>query len=75
MDQRSRDSKISRRSCDVAIELKGRDVPDFEMLDAKIASALKEIISNSNFRRRVSVQKSSALRNMTEFYEGGKLLV
>ena len=30
------------------------------MLDAKIASALRKIISNSNFRRRVSVEEQRA---------------
>ena len=34
----------------------GRDFPDFEMLDAKMASALKRIISNQYFRRRVDVE-------------------
>ena len=34
----------------------GKDFPDFEMLDAKIASALRKIISNSN-SRRVSVEE------------------
>ena len=30
--------------------IEGRDFPDFEMLDAKIASALKRIITNRYFR-------------------------
>ena len=30
----------------------GKDFPDFEMLDAKIASALNKIIQNSQFKRR-----------------------
>ena len=37
--------------------IEGRDVPDFEMLDAKTASALKKIISYQDFRRRVSVEE------------------
>ena len=37
--------------------IEGRGFPDFEMLDAKIAWALKNIISNQNFRRRVSVEE------------------
>ena len=37
--------------------IEGRsDFPDFEMLDAKIASALKKIISNPHLRRRVTVE-------------------
>ena len=41
--------------------LRGLGFPNFEMLDAKIASALKGIISNPYFRKRISVeeQKSS----------------
>ena len=35
----------------------GKDFPDFEMLDAKIASALRKIISSSNFNKRVSVEE------------------
>ena len=36
--------------------IKGKISLIFEMLDAKIASALRKIISNSNFRRRFSVE-------------------
>ena len=42
-----------------------RDFPDFEMLDARIASALRRIISNTLFRRK-SVPKSSKLKNTTD---------
>ena len=37
-----------------------RDFPDFEMLDAGIASALRKIIINSSFKRRVSVEEQRA---------------
>ena len=37
-----------------------RDFNDFEMLDAKMASALKKIISSVHFRRRVSVDERRA---------------
>ena len=58
----SRDDLLSLQS------FEGRRVPDFEMLDAKIASALRKIISNYKFRRRVkSVLKSSELKNMADF--------
>ena len=40
--------------------IEGRDFSDFEMLDAKIASALKRIISNQHFRRRVGVEEQTA---------------
>ena len=38
--------------------IEGRDFPDFAMLDVKIASALKKIISNQHFRRRICVKHS-----------------
>ena len=40
-----------------------RDFPDFEMLDAKIASALKKIISSVRLRRRVSVEEQRAQKS------------
>ena len=46
----------------------GRDFFDFEMLDAKIASAWKRIISNQYFRRRVNVEEQAA-------HKYGKLLL
>ena len=41
----------------------GIDFPDFEMLDVKIASAWRKIISNSNFNRRVSVEEQRAQKH------------
>ena len=35
----------------------GKDFPNFEMLDAKIASALNKIIQNSHFKKKVSLEK------------------
>ena len=35
----------------------GIRMPDFEVLDARIASALKRIIHNSHFKRRVSLEE------------------
>ena len=37
--------------------IEGRKFTDFEVLDAKIASALRKIISNPHFRRRVIVEE------------------
>ena len=37
-----------------------RDVPDFEMLDARIASALRKIMFNTCFKMGVSVEKQRA---------------
>ena len=38
----------------------GKDFPNFEMLDAKIASALNKIIQNSNFKKKVSLEEQKA---------------
>ena len=35
-------------------------MPDFEVLDAKIASALNRIIHNSHFKRKVSLKERKA---------------
>ena len=40
-----------------SLSIEGRDFPEFEMLDAKIASTLERIISNQYFRRRVNVEE------------------
>ena len=34
----------------------GKDFPNFEMLDAKIASALNKIIQNSQFKKKVNLE-------------------
>ena len=38
----------------------GKDFPNFEMLDAKIASALNKIIQNSYFKKKVSLEEQKA---------------
>ena len=38
----------------------GKDFPNFEMLDARIASALNEIIQNSQFKKKVSLEEQKA---------------
>ena len=45
--------KSSRSVC-------GKDCPNFEMLDAKIASALNKIIQNSQFKKKVSLEEQKA---------------
>ena len=40
--------------------VKGIHTPDFEVLDARIASALNRIIHNSHFKRRVSLEEQKA---------------
>ena len=38
----------------------GKNFPNFEMLDAKIASALTKIIQNSQFKKKVSLEEQKA---------------
>ena len=38
----------------------GKNFPNFEMLDAKIASALNKIIQNSHFKKEVSLEEQKA---------------
>ena len=40
-----------------------KDVPDFGMLDAMIASALKKLLTHVHFRKRVSVQEQRAQKD------------
>ena len=41
-------------------ELKSSRFPNVEMLDAKIASALNQIIQNSHFKKKVSLEEQKA---------------
>ena len=45
--------KSSRSVC-------GKDLTNFEMLDARIASALNKIIQNSQFKKKVSLEEQNA---------------
>ena len=40
--------------------VRGIQMPNFEVLDARIASALNRIIHNSHFKRRVSLEEQNA---------------
>ena len=40
-----------------SLSVRGIRMPDFEVLDARIASALNRIINNSHFKRRVSLEE------------------
>ena len=43
-----------------SLSVRGIQMPDFEVLDARIASALNRIIHNSHFERRVSLEEQKA---------------
>ena len=57
------ESQISGRSYDCRSQLKGAISQIFQMIDAKTASALKKIISNPHFRRRVSAEEERAQKH------------
>ena len=40
--------------------IRGISMPHFEVLDARIASALNKIIHNSHFKRRISLEEQKA---------------
>ena len=40
--------------------IRGIQMPNFEVLDARIASALNKIIHNSHFKRRISLEEQKA---------------
>ena len=46
----------------------GQNFPNFEMVDARIASALNRIIHNSQFKKKVSLVNRKP-RKTTGFYE------
>ena len=50
-----------KSSCSV----KGIHMPNFEVLDAKIASALNRIIHNTQFRRKASLEEHEKLKKKT----------
>ena len=47
----------------------GKNFPNFEMLDAKIASALNKIIQNSHLKRKRSVSRNRKSNKRIGFYE------
>ena len=47
----------------------GKIFPNFEMLDAKIASALNEIIQNSQFKKKVSLEEQKVQKEDRFFGE------
>ena len=50
-----------KSSCSVT----GIHMPNFEVLDAKIASALNRIIHNTQFKRKVSLEEEQAQKERT----------
>ena len=52
--------------------IKGTQTPDFEELDAKIASALNRIIHNTQFKRRISLEEQKAQKE-DRFFRGRQI--
>ena len=52
--------------------IRGISMPNFEVLDARIASALNKIIHNSQFKRRVSLEEQQA-RKQDRFLRGRQI--
>ena len=54
--------------------VRGIRMPDFEVLDARIASALNRIIHNSHFKRRVSLEEQKSHQKRTVSFTEDRLL-
>ena len=50
----------------------GEDFPNFELLDARIASSLNKIIQNSHFKRKVSLEEQEAQKE-DQFLRGRQI--
>ena len=49
---------------------RGIQMPNFEVLDASIASALNRIIHNSHFKRRITLEERKAPKNLGHGFSG-----
>ena len=58
-----------KSSCPV----KGIQMPNFEVLDAKIASALNRIIHNTQFKRKVSLEEQKPKKTTVALVEDRSL--
>ena len=52
--------------------IRGISMPNFEVLDARIASALNKIIHNSHFKRRISLEEQKAQKK-DRFFRGRQI--
>ena len=53
-----------------SLSVRGTQMPIFEVLDAKIASALNRIIHNSHFQRRIGQEEQNSQKWTVSFVEG-----
>ena len=52
----------------------GIEMPNFEVLDARIASALNRIIHNTHFKRRISLEEHERPKKRTVSFVEDRLL-
>ena len=52
--------------------VRGIQMPNFEVLDAKISSALNRIIHNTQFKRKVSLEEQKAQKE-DRFFRGRRI--
>ena len=52
--------------------IRGISMPNFEVLDAMIVSALNKIIHNSQFKRRISLEEQKA-QKQDRFFRGRQI--
>ena len=55
-----------------SLSTRGISMPNFEVLDARIASALNKIIHNSHFKRRISLEEQEAQKE-DRFFRGRQI--
>ena len=48
-------------------------MPNFEVLDARIASALNKIIHNSHFKRKISLEEQKKAQKEDRFFRGRQI--
>ena len=53
--------------------VRGIQMPNFEVLDARIASALNQIIHNSHFKRRISLEEQK-VQKQDRFFRGRQIV-
>ena len=55
-----------------SLSIRGISMPNFDVLDARIASALNKIVHNSHVKRRISLEEQKAQKE-DRFLRGGQI--
>ena len=74
LDQRSGDGRFSGCIIKSSRSIEGKEFPNFEMLDARIASAVNKIIQNSHLKKKVSLEEQNAQKE-DRFIRGRQMAV